>query len=151
MATLRIKGGPELRARLLSVVGSAAAIERAWAEDAASRIRRDAPRRTGKLASSIEAGEKGGKGVVRGAYYGVILDRGTKSYGIEPKKAGGTLRFTYKGRTVFTKKSMRRRLRRRPFVTQGAQEALRAAPVANEIVKAYSRRRSSGRFSGLAL
>jgi hypothetical protein len=88
---------------------------------------------------------------VTGAWYGVILDRGTKSYGIEPKKAGGTLRFQYKGRTVFAKKSQRRKLRRRPFITRGAQDALRASPIAAVIVKAYSRRRSSGRFGGLAL
>lgn len=151
MATLRIKGGPELKARLAAVVAARPEITRAWAQDAAGRIRSDAPRRTGRLASSIEPSEKNGKGVVKGAYYGVILDRGTRSYGIEPKSPGGTLRFEYKGRTVFTKKSQRRKLRRRPFVTQGAQDALRAAPIGDEIVKAYSRKRASGRFSGLAL
>lgn len=148
---MRLRGGPELRARLASVIAAKPEITRAWAKDAASRISRDAPRRTGALAGSIEEGEKGGKGVVRGAWYGVILDRGTKAYQIRPRSAGGTLRFTYRGRTVFAKKSDRRRLRRRPFITKGAQGALAAAALRVEIVKAYSRRRSSGRFGTLAL
>lgn len=148
---MRLKGGPELMARLASVVAAKPEITRAWAADASGRISRDAPRRTGKLAGSIEPGEKSGKGIVKGAWYGIIQDRGTRSYGIEPRSKGGTLRFQYKGRTIFTKKSQRRKLRRRPFITRGAQEALRAAPIAAEVVKAYSRKRSSGRFGGLAL
>lgn len=148
---MKLKGGPELRARLASVVAAKPEMTRAWADDASSRISRDAPRRDGDLASSIEAGEKGGKAVVKGAWYGIILDRGTKSYGIKPKSAGGTLRFNYKGRTIFAKKTQRRRLRRRPFITRGAQDALRASPIAAIIVKAYSRKRSSGRFGGLGL
>lgn len=146
---MRIKGGPELRARLASVIAAAPEMERAWARDAASRISHDAPRRTGKLASSIDDGEKGGKGVVTGAWYGIIQDRGTRAYGIEPKSKGGTLRFQYKGRTIFTKKANRRKLRRRPFITRGAQEALRALPV--EIVKAYSRKSARGRSSRVTL
>lgn len=151
MAAVRIKGGPELRARLAAVVAARPEITRAWAHDAAPRIRSDAPKRTGALASSIHEDEKNGKGIVKGAWYGIIQDRGTKAYSIEPKSSGGTLRFQYKGRTVFTKKSNRRRLRRRPFITKGAQDALRALPIASAIVKAYSRKRSGGRSSGLAL
>lgn len=147
---MKLRGGPELRARLAAVVASRPEIQRAWATDAASRISRDAPRKTGDLADSIEAGEKGDKAVVRGNYYGVILDRGTKSYGIEPRKTGGTLRFSYRGRTVFTKKANRRKLRRRPFITRGAQEALASAAPVNAIIRAWSRRRASGRFSKLA-
>lgn len=146
---MRIKGGPELKARLAAVVAAESEIERAWADDAAGRIKGAAPRRTGRLQGSIHAGEKGGKGVVKGAYYGIILDRGTKSYPITPRKPGGMLRFEYRGRTVFAKKTQRRRLRRRPFITRGAQDALHASPIAAVIVKAYSRRRASARFSGL--
>ncbi len=151
MASVRIKGGPELKARLASIVASKIDIERAWAKDAAERIRSDAPRRTGSLASSIRASEQRGKAVVKGNWYGVILDRGTRSYGIAPRTAGGTLRFEYRGRTVFAKKSNRRRLRRRPFITKGAQAALQASPIAEQIIKAWNRKRSSGRFSSLSV
>jgi hypothetical protein len=133
------------------VVSATPEMERAWAVDAAGRIATDAPRKTGSLASSIEPGQKGGKGIVSGNYYGVILDRGTKSYGIAPKKAGGTLHFTYRGRTIFAKKVTRKRLRRRPFATKGAQDALRSSAIASVIVKAYSRKRGRGRGSALAL
>ena len=148
MASIRIKGGPELKARLAAVVAARPDITQAWAKDAASRIRGDAPRRTGALERSIQPGEQRGKGVVKGAWYGVILDRGTRSYGIAPKGAG-VLRFEYKGRTIFAKKVQRKRLRRRPFITKGAQDALRAAPIMAEVVKAYSRKSGRGRFSGL--
>lgn len=150
MATPRLKGGPELMARLSSVVAARPEMTRAWAHDAASRIRSEAPHRTGKLRSSIAEGEKRGKGVVTGAWYGVILDRGTKSYPITPKKSS-TLRFQYRGRTVFSKKVTRKRLRRRPFITRGAQEALSGLPMAAVIVKAWSRKSARGRKSSLAL
>jgi hypothetical protein len=146
---VRIKGGPELKARLMAVIAAKPEITRAWAEDASDRIAADAPKRTGALERSIEPGEKDGKGVVRGNYYGVILDRGTKSYEIKPKKAGGRLVFNYRGRTIFAKKSQRRKLRRRPFITRGAQDALQASPIMAVVVKAYSRKRGSGRFSRL--
>ena len=148
--TVRIKGGPELKARLAAIVGSKLDIERAWAQDASKRIASDAPRRTGRLAGSIHPDESRGKAVVKGAYYGIILDRGTKAYSIEPKKAEA-LRFQYRGRTVFAKKVNRRRLRRRPFITANAQAALQAAPIADQIIRAWNRKSSRGRFSRLSL
>lgn len=150
MATPRIKGGPELRARLASVVAARPEMTRAWAHDATGKIRRDAPRRTGRLQSSIAEGERKGQGVVRGNWYGIIQDRGTKAYPIEAKKAS-TLRFQYKGKTIFAKKVTRRRLRRRPFITKGAQDALAGLPIAAVIVKAWSRKSARGRSSTLAL
>lgn len=150
MATVRIKGGPELRARLVAIVAAVPAMERAWAEDAAKRIAGDAPRRTGKLAGSITPGQEHGKGVVKGAWYGIIQDRGTKAYPIVPRQAQA-LKFTYRGRTVFAKKSDRRRLRRRPFITSNAQAALRASPIHDQIIKAWNRKSGRGRFSALSL
>ena len=156
---MRIKGGPELRARLMNIVASADEMVRAWARDAASKIKADAPRRTGKLAASIEAGTTKGKGAVYGNWYGIIQDRGTKSYTIQPKKVTGsgrggagkasTLRFEYRGRTIFAKKVQRKRLRRRPFITRGAQDALRSPALTAVIYKAWSRRTQKGRFSTL--
>lgn len=149
-SSIRIKGGPELKARLVAIVGSKLDIERAWAQDASKRIASAAPRRTGKLAGSIHPDESKGRAVVKGAWYGVILDRGTKPYSIEPKRAEA-LKFQYRGRTVFAKKVNRRRLRRRPFITQNAQAALKSAPIADQIVKAWNRKSARGRFSSLSL
>ncbi len=143
---MRIKGGPELRARLANVVADVGAYERAWATDAARLIRADAPTRTGALKGSIREGEKAGKGIVTGNWYGIIQDRGTKSYPITPK-GSGTLRFEYRGRTIFAKKVQRKRLRRRPFITRGAQEALRSSGIRDAIMKAWSRKSGKGRFS----
>lgn len=147
---MRLRGGPELRARLQSVINAGPEIQRAWARDAADRIRRDALARTGALKASIRAGAKDGKAAVFGNWYGIILDRGTKAYTIRPRKAG-VLRYTYRGRTIFSKQSNRRRLRRRPFITQGAQGALASSAMRAQILKAWSRRAQSKRFSGLPL
>ena len=150
MASVHIKGGPELKVRLAAIIGSKLDIERAWAVDASKRIAGDAPRRTGRLASSIHPDESKGKAVVKGAWYGVILDRGTRAYSIEPRKAEA-LKFNYRGRTVFAKKVNRRRLRRRPFITANAQAALQASPIAAQIIKAWNRKSARGRFSSLSL
>jgi hypothetical protein len=149
VTTLKIKGGPELKARLAAIIGSKPEITRAWADDASKRIKSDAPRRTGRLANSITPAEQRGKGVVKGAYYGVILDRGTRAYPIVPKRAS-SLRFEYRGRTIFSKKVLRRRLRRRPFITKGAQDALRASPIYDSIIRAWNRKSAGRRFTGFA-
>jgi hypothetical protein len=146
VASLRIKGGPELRARLRSIGAAGADLERAWAHEAAPKIASDAPRRTGALAASVQEGTSKGRGAVFGNYYGVILDRGTRAYPITAK-SGGTLRFEYKGRTIFAKKVQRKRLRRRPFITRGAQAALESPAIGAAILKAWSRRSGKGRFS----
>ena len=147
---MRLRGGPELRARLQSVLSAGAEIQHVWARDAAARIARDAPSRTGALKASIKPGDKRGKAAVLGNWYGIILDRGTRAYTIRPKKAG-VLRYSYKGRTIFSKQSNRKRLRRRPFITRGAQGALASSAMTDQILKAWSRRRSTSRFSGLPL
>jgi hypothetical protein len=148
VTALRIKGGPELKARLTAIVGSKPEITHAWADDAAKRIKSAAPRRTGRLAASVMPAEQRGKAVVKGNWYGIILDRGTKAYPITPKRAE-SLRFEYKGRTIFSKKVLRRRLRRRPFITKGAQDALKASPIYDQIIKAWNRKSAGRRFTGL--
>lgn len=146
---MRIKGGPELRARLAAIAAAKPELGRAWGSEAAKRIRDDAPRRSGDLRQSIKEGRRGGKAAVFGLWYGIILDRGTKAYRIKPRTVGGTLRYSYKGRTIFSKQANRRRLRRRPFITKGAQGALQSPAIAGAIVQAWNRKRSSGRFSRL--
>lgn len=145
---MKLKGGPELRARLASIAASKPELGRAWALDAAARIKAEAPTRTGRLRGSIQPGEKSGKAVVKGNWYGVILDRGTKAYRIVPRQKQA-LRFQYRGRTIFARQANRRRLRRRPFITNGAQEALRSAAFAGQIIAAWNRKRASARFSRL--
>jgi hypothetical protein len=143
---VRIKGGPELRARLAAVAKAKPELGRAWAEEAAHRISADAPSRTGSLRRSIHAGEKSGRAAVLGNFYGRILDQGTKAYPIKPRRAG-TLVFQYKGQTIFAKQANRRRLRSRPFLTRGAQAALSAPSLAAAVVAVWSRKRASGRFT----
>jgi hypothetical protein len=147
---LTIKGGPELRARLQAVIANAPEMERAWADDAAKRIKAAAPSRTGRLKASVRAGTSKGRGAVFGAFWGVFIDRGTKPHTIEAHKAKA-LRFEYRGQTIFAKKVQRKRMRRRPFITKGAQDALAASPIHDQIIKAWNRKASGRAFRKLTL
>jgi hypothetical protein len=141
----RITGGPELRARLTNVVRNADFMEAVWAKDAAARIKADAPTDRGRGKASIRAGASRGRGAVFGAFWLVFVDRGTKAHEIIARKAS-VLRFEYRGRVIFAKKVQRRAMRRRPFITRGAQEALAGLPIRDAIIQAWNRRRA-GRFT----
>lgn len=149
-AKFTIKGGPLLRARLDSVSAAGPEIKAAWATDAARRIKADAPTNRGVLKASVTAQTQGAKVGVWGAFWGIFVDRGTKAHDIKARK-GGALRFEVAGRTIFTKKVHRKRMRRRPFITENAQEALAAAPLRDQIIGAWNRRRGKGRGGALSL
>ena len=155
-----IKGGPELRARLDNLVGQVPeAFKEQWANDAAGRMQRTAPRRTGRLAGSFEVREHhtvtSGYNLgaaVYGAFWAIFIDRGTKAHDIEGRRSRTkTLRWSdAAGRTVFARKVHRRRMPRRPFVTEAVQSALRDAPWVSLCQQAWSGRRLTrrGRVSG---
>ncbi len=167
MAGVKITGGPLLRARLDAVSSEGADLIMAqWAEDAARNIRNAAPRRTGALAGSIKPGVKGAStrgrrslraGVragVFGAYWGIFIDRGTKAHSIEPRegrpsttgKGNPALKFESRGATIFRRATFRRRMRRRPFITKGAQDALRASPWTDLVIGVWNRGSESRSF-----
>lgn len=178
MAKVTIKGGPELKVRLDSIPGVAGPeIMATWANDAARNIRAAAPRGRGShgqhLADSIVSGTKGaatrrrGRGAmagvraaVFGAYWGIFVDRGTKAHDIKPKRSKSTtgkgapaLQFITSrgGDSIFRPKARVRRIGRRPFITEGAQKALRDLPWADKVLMAWSRKaetRGFGRLRG---
>lgn len=142
---MRITGGPELKARLVAASNSGPDIQAEWAQIAARDMARTAPRRTGALSRSIRPGVQGTKAVVRGAYWGIFIDRGTKAHVIEPRDKQA-LKFQYRGTTVFAKKSHRRRKARKPFITEAAQKALQEPSVSAPIILAWNRRRAGSGF-----
>lgn len=154
MSGLTVKGGPELRARLAAVASSQTRVDiaRTWQQNATRGIRSDAPRRTGRGQASVRPGiVSDRKAVVRGAYWLIFIDRGTKAHDIRPKGVSGSgrggrsntkaLKFEVGGKTVFARKVHRRRMPRKPFITKAAQDALREHPMSNEIVQAWNQRR----------
>lgn len=165
MAT-KLIGGPQLKARLDNLVAEVPdAFKAQWAGDAAGRMSRTAPHRTGRLARSFEVRDHTTKtagyakgAAVFGAFWAIFIDRGTKRHTIEPKpgrkakRAGAqpSLRFFEGGRTIFARKVMHRRMGRHPFVTNAAQDALREAPWVGLCQQAWSGRKLNrrGRVSG---
>lgn len=148
MASARIKGGPELKARLAAIPAGAPEMVGTWAEDAASRIRRDAPNAKRSASRTFTTRVRGLRGGVYGAFWWVFVDRGAKRHTIEG--SGGRnppdfLRFSKGGRTVFAKKVRHPGQRRRPFITRNAQEALASSRLVDVIVKQWNRRRLSSR------
>lgn len=149
MATVRIKGGPELKARLAAIPAGAPEIVSAWAEDAAQQMRRTAPnaRRPQSREFSPKTG-RGPRGQVRaavfGAFWWVFVDRGAKRHeilGSSRKNPPDFLKFDRSGRTIFAKKVNHPGQRRQPFITRAAQEAFAAADLGVEIIKLWNRRR----------
>lgn len=158
MATgLVVKGFPELRARLSAISRPGAVIGAAWQKETTTRARSTAPARTGRGRASIHPGVvTPERADVRGAFWLIFIDRGTKAHVIEPKTVSGSkrggpgtakwLRFEWKGQTIFAKRVHRKRMKRRPFLTQAAQQALAGNTFADEIVKLWNRRGGSFRW-----
>lgn len=150
-ARIRVTGFPELRARLAAIARSGREIGGAWQAGTTSKARQTAPARTGRGRASIHAAElTDTRAVVRGAYWLIFIDRGTKAHDIVPKGISGSgrggksntraLKFEYRGKTIFAKRVHRRRMKRRPFLTAAARDSLRANLMSNEIVKLWNRR-----------
>lgn len=157
-SVVRFSGFPELRARLASVAQAGPEILARWQQTTRDRARSTAPSRTGRGRSSIHAAEvTSTRAVVRGAYWLIFIDRGTKPHDIEPKGVTGSgrggksttrfLKFDYKGKTVFARRVHRRRMRRRPFLSQAANQAFRENFMAEEVIGLWNRRAKTRRWT----
>lgn len=139
--TEALKGGSDLKARLANLSREVApTFVQEWAGVTAENARRTAPnpRRPASRAWSTKV--SGRRGGVYGAYWWIFVDRGTKAHDIEPKKKRW-LKFEYHGETIFAKKTHRKRMTRRPFITRAAQEALSGSSFAGIVEKAWARRK----------
>ena len=156
-----VKGFPELRARLSAVATAGPQILGKWQYSTVQKARSTAPSRTGRGRASIHASKlTQTRAEVRGAFWLVFIDRGTKAHVIEPKGASGSgrggkgdtkaLRFEYRGETVFARKVHRRRMRRRPFLTKAAQDSLRATGT-GEIINLWNRPSEAKRWRKAAV
>lgn len=148
MATVRIKGGPELKARLASIIAGSPELVKAWADDAKERIARDAPNARRPASRQWSTRAQGNRAGVYGAFWWVFVDRGTKAHDILPRRAK-VLRWDRGGRTVFAKRVHQRGLRRRPFITRNAQAAFASSKLSEQVVKLWNRRRLTSRSAFL--
>lgn len=121
--TVTLKGGSALRARLTNLAALPPAFAGIWADDAAERMRRTKPHSVRPASSTFTTKVAQFRAGVYGAFWWIFIDRGTKAHDIVPRKAQA-LRFEVKGDTIFAKKVHLRRMRRRPFISKAAQDAL---------------------------
>jgi hypothetical protein len=148
MPSTRIKGGPQLKARLAAIPAGAPGLVGLWAEDAASLMRQNAPASSRPASRKFEPRTRGLRGAVYGAYWWIFVDRGTKRhviYGAGAKNPPEILRFSRGGRTIFAKKVNHPGQRRRAFITRSAQDAFSSSALHEGIVKLWNRRRIGSR------
>lgn len=152
MASVRIKGGSDLLARLAAIPAGGPALVQAWGDDTADRLRATAPNARRPASRQFTTRTRGLRAAVYGAFWWIFVDRGTKAHDI--LGSGGdnppdSLKFNWKGRTVFAKKVHRRGKGRRAFISKAAQEALASSKLTDFIIKQWNRRRLGGRTAFL--
>lgn len=137
-ARMRVKGTPELRARLRAIKTAFRPIGRKWGTATVRHARPIAPRKSGAGARSIRvrtASQR--RATVVANYYMAILDRGSKQHVIVPRKAG-RLVFQANGRTVFARKVTKPAMRGLGFGKRAAKEGLRDTPMAAELIRLWN-------------
>lgn len=168
-----LKGGPELRARLDAISRPFPPIAERWVGKALPDMRSDAPSRTGAGRASIRPGVlslRPGKIVIKGDFWLIFMDKGTKAHYIRPQRDSFSrrhwitsvdrsgpekgygnpkwLKFDGGGGTIFARKVHRRRMRPRPFITMAAQNAIKPPMMSDEIIGLWNRKRQRrGRWS----
>ncbi|HKY89364.1 MAG TPA: hypothetical protein VJ141_05245 [Candidatus Limnocylindrales bacterium] len=144
MATSRLIGGPALRARLAALAKVPPEFAGEWAAEAKDRIVATKPQSNRPASSKFSTKVSERRAGVYGAFWWIFVDRGTKAHDIVARRAKA-LRFEAGGQTIFARKVQLRRMRRRPFITKAAQEALHGG--ADFIIKTWNgRRRKRGLF-----
>jgi hypothetical protein len=136
---MALKGAAEAKARARAIKQIFKPVALEWTEQATLLAKRYAPRRTGKLQSSIRrknASQR--KASIQGIYYGAILSKGSKAHDIKAKKVG-TLKFEKGGQTFFRKKVHRRGLPPDDFARRARGEALRRVPLAQRLYDLWNR------------
>jgi hypothetical protein len=142
--TIRISGGPELRARLAAISQPFHVIGAEWQRKATAQMRATAPARTGHLRASIRPESLTDRfASIWGDYWAMFIDRGVKAHDIERNRKK-SLKFEYRGETIFARKVHQRRRGRRPFVTAAAKEGL--SGWADQLVGLWNRKAVTQRW-----
>ncbi len=145
---MKLKGGSDLRARLASIPAGGPEMVEEWAAVAADRMRATAPNAKRAESRKFSVKARGLRSAVYGAYWWIFVDRGTKAhtiFGSDAKNPPDTLKFNWRGRTIFSKKVRHPRTGRRPFISQAAQDALASSRFADVIIRQWNSRKLRGR------
>lgn len=139
MATSRLKGGPELRARLRAIQTAFKPIGKAWADNGSDAGKGMVPTRTFRLKNSIKRRNATLKHATIVAHYtAYFVDAGTKRHEIVPKTAK-FMAFPYNGRTVFARKVDHPATHPQPFRKRMAVEGMRRTPQAQIMIDLWNK------------
>lgn len=142
--TVRLRGGSALRARLQNVAEVGPDFAREWADETAKRMRATKPsthRNPGQFTTKVQGLRAG----VYGAFWWIFVDRGRKAS--DPTRGGPAerLKFVKAGETIFARKGVvAKAVRRRPFISRAAQEALTGSRWAEAVIRRWNGRRIQG-------
>ena len=137
---MRVRGTPELRARLRAIKQTFRPVGRQWASSTVKHARSGAGfnDRSGKGRRSIRVKSASTRrATVVARHYVAILDKGHKQYTITPKKAA-RLAFQANGRTVFARKVTKPASRGLGFANRAGKAALRDTPMAEELIRLWN-------------
>jgi hypothetical protein len=136
---MRLRGAPELRARLQALKVAFKPIGRKWAETTVTVMRPQVPVKTGKGRSTVRVKNASmTRATVSAIYYMGILDKGAKAHTFGPRRAK-MLRFEVGGRTVFAKRVTQRARAGMGFAGRAGREALRRNPMAATLIGQWNR------------
>lgn len=153
-----LQGADQLRARLRAIRKAGQPMANQWAVEAAKRAKAYAPRKTGRLRSSIRPTAPTGRGRVIaarvvGMYYGgAMMRKGTKAHDVPRSrftkagrlrrgKAAGTgkvLKFVDHGVTIFRRKVHHRGTRPNDYASRALRESLSRAKPLQEVIKLWN-------------
>lgn len=137
-AKMRVRGTPELRARMRAIKTAFRPIGRKWASTTVRRARPIAPHATGRGARSIRVRNASQRrATVVANYYMAILDKGSKQHVIVPR-GKGRLVFQDGNRTIFARKVTKPAMRGMGFGKRAGRAALREVPMAGELVRLWN-------------
>lgn len=139
-ASMRVRGTPELRARMKAIKVAFKPIGRKWAESTADHAQRGArfKDRSGRGRKSIRVRNASMKrATVVATYYVAILDKGSKQHQIVPRRARNLV-FQAGGRTVFAKKVQKPAMRGLGFGNRAGKAGLRDTPMAAELIRLWN-------------
>ena len=137
---MALKGTRELRARLKAIKTVFKPVGREWADETVRLSKGTVRVRTGRTQRGIRrrnASMK--KATVYAPAPALWLDQGTAPHTIEPKRAGGFLRFSKGGQVIFAKRARHPGQRATHFAERAAQAALAKTPIIGHLIDLWNK------------
>jgi hypothetical protein len=133
-----IQGEQQFLNRLTAIQRAPAVVSKRWADSTVSEMQRRIRRRTGATARSIHHTDATDTGsTIVGSKVATFIDSGTRAH--DETSHGKAMKFTGRGRTVFSRKVHHPRVGAKPFKRASMQEGFRKSKPADTVIGAWNR------------